>query len=923
MDNLHFHFISHTHWDREWYLNFQQYRWRYIKMMDLLIDLMKTNPEYKFFTMDGQVLIIGDYLEVRPEREEDLKKLVGEGRIRLGPWYSQPNFFMVSGESLVRNLLYGYRESRKYGDVMKVCYSPDAFGFPSQLPQIMDGFGIEDIVMWRGMPRGSKTVFRWKGVDGTESYGWYMFGGYGNARGLQNSVEDVTQIIDSTPIKRDGLKTWLNKVVEKFSPKMQIPFILMMNGIDHQFPQSDLPEILQKIKQLRPDYKIEHSTFQKCFDTVKEYIGKNKIELETASGELRDHSEGLILPGSQSTRADVKMMNNRIEGLFEKWMEPFASISWMAGASYPGAEMYKAWEFLLQNHSHDSLACSSTDHTYHQVIARFEWAEELGEEIVHDSLQLLCNAAAGAAGGAATDNVPAADGPSPTADDLTVLIFNPLGWSRSEVLTTIFDVPQTLGMEHLRLMDGDREVRLEVLKKWQTLDLKFNPKQGISDWIPVDRFLVTVAAEDIPALGFKRYTLQKRAVKKWYKKELITAANSVENEYIKLTVNSNGTFDLLDKQTNTLYSSLGYFEDCGEAGDGFQHIAPMNDTVANSLGSSAKIKCITESSLKVVFQIDLDFFIPESLTPDKIERTEETVPCHITTLLTVTEGSPRVDIETTVNNKAKDHRLRTAFPSNIRSDKSFAEQPFDVVERNIPLPDFNDYEIYDGHYVASEKPSPTRPQLSFVDITDGEKGLMVANQGLYEYEVMEKDSRDIAVTLLRCTDVLHFGAFEKCEGLRLPEMQCIGDYTFRYSVIPHRKGWLEGYKQAYSFKYPMKAVLKKTLEDSLLPDFDPSVISYPFERSYSLLQFENGGDDVIVSAVKKHETRDSLIVRLLNPENTEKKTSIKINPLSFKVAAVYRTDLQEERLSEIHPNKNGYVDLSLRGKEIATLEFAF
>ena len=183
-DKLVLHIVSHTHWDREWYMSFQPFRRRLVKLFDHLINIFDEIQQYKYFTFDGQIIAINDYLEIRPEQEQKIKKLVEEGKLFIGPWYTQPNGFMVSGESLIRNLIFGQREGEKLGGCMKVCYLPDSFGQISQLPQIINGFGIEDVVSWRGVPKDSKTAFIWNGADDTECLFFYLLGSYGNASAL-------------------------------------------------------------------------------------------------------------------------------------------------------------------------------------------------------------------------------------------------------------------------------------------------------------------------------------------------------------------------------------------------------------------------------------------------------------------------------------------------------------------------------------------------------------------------------------------------------------------------------------------------------------------------------------------------------------------------------------------------------------------
>jgi len=885
------HLVSHTHWDREWYMSFQRFRRRFVKLMDHLLDLFAEKKEYRHFTLDGQVLVLKDYLEIRPERREQIKQMVQAGRLLIGPWYSQPNEFMASGEALIRNLMLGYRECETLGGVMRICYLPDAFGHISQLPQIARGFGMGDIVVWRGLPRGSKTVFEWSGADGSECLVFYMYGAYGNALALPLSEESFTEYIDATPIERPGLVERVNGIIAALEPKATTPNLLLMNGIDHSFAQDDLPEVIDRINQRFPDLRAIHSSLPHYARAVREDHERKSVAFTRVSGELRDPSESSILPGSQSTRSLVKKTNSQIEGLFEKWMEPFAAFAWVTGAPYPAAMIWKAWEYLLQNHAHDSMACSSVDPTYHQVMTRFEWAQEIGEEIAGESLQILCNQIS----------------PDESEREKTVVVFNSLNWTRNEVVTTTLDIPKAMRIRNPGLIDGDREVPLFVHHKRDNVVIRFNPRRGIPDGIPVDRYEVSFKPGDIPGNGYRALKLVDRGRPAWYPDTLIKNHRTMENEYLRVEIRANGTLDVTDRRSGRRFESLHFFEDSGEAGEGFSHVAPLADTTVNSTGARADITIVEDSALKATFKVDITIDLPAALTGDRTMRKESTVPCAISSLITLTAGVPRIDIETRVDNRARDHRLRVIFPAGIETDYSWAEQPFDVVKRGIRLPDLNDY--------PGEKPSPAHPQLSFVDVSDGQDGLMIANQGIYEYEVVDNEDRSIALTLLRCTDRLHFGHFFHSEETRIPEAQCIGEHSFRYSIIPHQGGWEAAYRQAREFRFPLKAVRGCPLEEERLTNYGKAVVDV-LPPVGSFLRVEPV--DLEVTAVKKHEVNDSLVVRLFNPD--EKPVKGRINAGKGRFALAYSVNLNEERQQELSVDNDGWVDIEVGSKGLYTVE---
>jgi mannosylglycerate hydrolase len=155
------HVVSHFHWDREWYLPFQDYRALLVSVLDELLDLLEQDPGYRCFTLDGQTVPLEDYLAIRPEQRDRLLRQIKAGNIEIGPWFVQPDEFLLSGESLVRNLLLGFRQARAFGvEPMKVGYVPDCFGHISQLPQLFAGFGIGSAVLFRGLDSSQVTAVR-------------------------------------------------------------------------------------------------------------------------------------------------------------------------------------------------------------------------------------------------------------------------------------------------------------------------------------------------------------------------------------------------------------------------------------------------------------------------------------------------------------------------------------------------------------------------------------------------------------------------------------------------------------------------------------------------------------------------------------------------------------------------------------------
>lgn len=898
------HIIPNTHWDREWYMSFESYRWRLVKLMDLLLDLMEEQQDYRSFTLDGQFLVVRDYLEMRPDKEPAIRKLVKDGRLLIGPWYTQPLETMVCGESLVRNLMLGIRESRKYGGVLGVNYTIDQFGHVSQMPQISLGFGLTDMMAWRGIPRGSRSTFKWEAPDGSAVLMHYSNGGYGEATALPIALDDYTEIIDDTPIRRQGLKSRIDGLLKLRVPKAITKHLLLLNGVDHSFAQSDLHSVIDEINAVIPGVDARHSSLEEYVEAVRRECENEGTVLGQYCGEMFDSSESEVLQPVHSVRAPQKIMNSRCEGLLVKWVEPFASFAWLLGKPYPYAGIWKAWEYNLQNHAHDSLGCASLDQVYRQVMQRYEWSHELGSEIVQESLQYLCNAVSPRSGDERTS-------------EKALVVFNPLHFVRSEVLTLLVDIPAALGFKYPSIMEGDGILAADVKDFGDATSLRYNPRRGHPTIIPVRRFEITFMAAGVPALGYKAYRIVDSGKPVFFAGSLLRSHSTAENEHIRLTVNPNGTFDLTDKGTGKAYPGLHFFQDAGEAGSGYERREPPRDKVILSTGAQGEVSIVEDTPLKVVFRVETVLDLPAEISEDRSTRVERTVPCRITSLITIAAATPRVDIVTTVENRAKDHRLKVVFPTYIDTNRCWVEQPFDVVERSVEVPDLNEY--------PNEKPVPEHPQQLFTDVNDGHAGLMIANEGIYEYEVKDDSEKSIALTLLRCVDRIDMGTLGRMEEMRIPEAQCLGTSVFRYSLIPHEGGWQNGLDGALSFRFPMRAVMRKAAEEEVLPEYSRSHVpanagavlaSMPPMQSF----IEVAPKGLEVSAVKRHEDRDSLVIRLLNRTDEALKGRLKVNLPGLACKRAYSTNLNEEAREGLIVNTDGYVEVNVGAKRIFTIE---
>lgn len=800
------HIISHTHWDREWYLPYEKHHVRLIRLMDTLMDTLERDEEYRSFFLDGQTIILEDYLQVRPDRRERLEKWIREGRIHIGPWYILQDAFLTSGEANLRNLLIGHRDAARYGTVSKVGYFPDTFGNIGQAPQILKQAGIDNAVFGRGVkPTGfnntvadseyesSFSELIWEGPDGSRVLGILFANWYSNGNEVPADEAEAKAY-------------WDRKLAdaEKYASTSQL---LYMNGCDHQPIQTDLPEAMRVARKLYPDTDFVHSNFADYLDAVKRSLSRS---LSVVKGELRSQrTDGWsTLVNTASARVYLKQMNQRGQTLLEKVAEPLAAIAHGVGESYPHHLLTYAWKTLMQNHPHDSICGCSVDEVHREMVTRFEKSKHVAESVIDDSKR------------AAADAVDTSAFERFGAEALPLVVFNTTGWERSGTVEIELDVERiyyrdglppeemTRRMKELDL-GGRTLVDAEgnaVACKVEDLGLQFGydlPDDKFRQAYWTRRAKLTFEAAGVPALGWKAYA--------WAKTEapaasgpapsLVKGARTLENERLRVEVADDGTLAVTDKATGRTFRDLLIYEDTGDIGNEYMYKQPNGETPLTTRGLAAEIRVVEDEPYRAAIEIVHRWAVPASADqmfeiekqeavyfPErKAQRVRETVPLTIRTVVSLERGGRGVGVRAEFDNRAKDHRLRALFPTDQKTSVHRADSIFEVAVRdNEPAAEW-------------KNPSNAQHQQAFVDVADSAYGLAIANRGLNEYEVLRDGRNTIAVTLLRSVAELgDWGVFPT------PEAQCLGEQSVELEIVPHRgDGAVDGaYAEAYRFQVP-------------------------------------------------------------------------------------------------------------------------
>jgi hypothetical protein len=585
----------------------------------------------------------------------------------------------------------------------------------------------------------------------------------------------------------------------------------------------------------------------------------------------------------------------------------------MAGAAYPRGFLDQAWNQLLQNHGHDDIGCCSRDVVPNDMVFRYRQANEISTCVMERAF---------------ADIAGDIDMSGRAKDEVAVVSWNALPQSRTEIAEMVVDIPKELGAADIRLVDADgTEVLFQPIESSERYTVIQNPND-CADMMAMQRRRFYAELPELPGAGYKTFfvkTLGKKEKKRTLTRSIIGKENGMENEFLSVVIQPNGALDVTDKLTGRSWTDLGYFRDCSEIGNPWEHVGVPFEEVINTLGEKARISRVLAGDLVTTYKVELDWELPRGRSANEKTRSADRVPYKIVNLVTLRKGQPWVEIETTIVNNAEDHYLQVSFPTNIESDTTIASTPFDVVERSMKLPDPGKYD---------EDLQTEHPMDRFVAIEDGTAGVALLNEGLKAYEPHDDDDQTLSLTMLRCFPLricitnLEMTDYSSQDN----GSQCLGTHTFKYAFMPYA-GTVETAKvwqAAERFCHAVRVAQIGPSSDGKLP------------LAHSFLEVEN--DALHVSAVKQSENGAGWIVRLFNPTDGTLGGKISLNggkvpPSSLspverqaanfalpagtgkKWSKARLVDLEELEIEELALDAGGAVCLDITKKKIVTLEF--
>ncbi len=933
------HIVSHTHWDREWRYTIWETRLLLVQFMDELIDVLETG-KYPGFLMDGQVIPVLDYLEVRPEMTDRVKVLVRTGKLQIGPWLCLPDEYPVDGEALVRNLLYGQRQAQALGGVFNVGYTSFGWGQTAQLPQIYSGFGmtVAFIGKFVNKERAPQSEFIWRGPDGSEllssrfgdmgrqnfyfrvnlqalygldhqTWDWkYEWGKYGipfHRADREQMEQDHFRLDAPTDLHLETITAEIAEKTWRTTDESVLPNDrLMMNGCDYAASQPKIPEMIARLQAVDPDPN-RHWVQTTMPEFIKMMCQKiDRAQLTVVTGELRDGPVGWLTGNALATRLYLKQLNKKAQQLLIHFAEPLSVITTLLGEPWPDYPLKKAWNYLLAAHPHDSINGVTQDKTARDVYYRLEQVVDLAQTLGNRALQAL---------------IVQMDLSHFQNDDVLLVVFNPLPYPRREVIEAWITTPpnmpgQPVWPEDFGFLQVYDAAGNPMSTQWEGSEaVDYCVAELHARILPfaAKRHRLFFDTGEIPATGYQVFRMGYHAdirpdTVAWSDCQartnaLLIAPNMMANEYLEISMNPNGTFNLKDKRQQITYSNLNYYEDRGEHGSYWVNYRPMFQQTFTSLGCAAKIWSEETGPLQATLVSEVTLPLPTRGNKAQQSRGDALADLTIRTAVTLRAGAEQVEVQVTLENRHADHYLRVLFPTGLTQVTQADAGGHFIVDRR-PIRALGPKA--DGAWLDLG----TLPQHNFVDVSDGKLGLAFLNDGLTEYEVLEDPQRTVALTLLRAVKTWivtgHVGSdFPSQKG-----GQCFGVHHYRYALRPHAGNWEAANipLAAELFNVPLRPVQTRAHVGQL-----PGTAMSFFAIENSTLRF---------STLKKTEDRNTYIVRIYNPTATKQSGAINFY---HAVKGAWETNLNEERLKSLTLADDGRVAIQVAAWKIYTVEVMF
>ncbi|HEU5170037.1 MAG TPA: glycoside hydrolase family 38 C-terminal domain-containing protein [Gemmatimonadales bacterium] len=757
---LTFHLIFHTHWDREWYLPEAALRVRLLGAIDELIGQLEREPAFRTFLLDGQTILLGDYLGARPDRTEVVRALVRAGRIQIGPWYVLADEQIPSAESLVRNLLAGQADCERWGGRLDVLYAPDAFGHPAMLPDLARELGLAHGVVWRGLgdQAEGRDLVRWRGPGG----------GCLLVHHLPPAGYDIGAALRSDPA---ALAAGWPAVRAVLVARRTTPHVAVFVGADHHRAPADPARLRDLLAALEPDHEVRISRLDEFLRAAEAAAG----EPPEVAGELRwSYGYAWTLQGQHGTRAPLKRRNAALEARLERIAEPLVALAGPTAGDLRAA-LAAAWRALLANHFHDSLCGTVSDAVAGAVAARFAEVDAIVSEVTRRALHLRVGYRPDAA----------RDAPARAASRL--VLWNPVPrrrrgvvladttWFRRDVLVGPAGgrVPgRGTGARAFALVDaGGRVLPVQVVGR-RVAQERLDADRHYPDQDEVDVVRIAFDPGELSGLGTAILAPAPAPVAAPPSGGVRVRGSAMSNAHVDLSIGDGGSLTLTDSRTGERWTGLLRLESELDAGDTYTWSPARCDRPRASRGA-ARVRALARGPLVGVLEARW------SLAAGRAPRERRLGRVDARLVLRLHQGSALVHCALELDNGATDHRLRLRLPTGLAGARVTTGTQFGAAARE-PV-------AVDPTRFPQETPVRTAPAHRFAAAADGARGIAVFMPGFFELEWTPRS--DLVLTLLRAVGRLSRDDLPARPGhagwpLATPLAQCLGRERIEFALAP-------------------------------------------------------------------------------------------------------------------------------------------
>ncbi|MGL6168213.1 MAG: hypothetical protein ACRC0Y_07980 [Fusobacteriaceae bacterium] len=803
--------LMHTHWDREWYFTKAETQVLLRNHMFEVIEFLEKHEDI-IYVLDGQSVMLDDFIEFAPKWKERTENLVKKGALRVGPWYTQTDLLLVHGESIIRNLYYGVKKANEYGDVMNVGYVPDTFGHSAQMPQIYSQFGIESTFFWRGYSelKGEKSDFLWKGIDGSVIFGVNLATGYQGAKYLESD--------------KDELKVRMDKIIKVLDKYSAGNARLVMNGHDQMPIQKDIHSIMDNMRDFYKDDKVAVSDFESYVDSLKDLV------LETVEGELNHSKHARIHKTITSTRMDIKLLNTELEYKIYNVLEPLALLGKELNIDYPHEIFEKCLKELFGAHAHDSIGGCNSDLVNKDIKQRLTQIKEILDTQIELYMRLISLA-------------------SKNGEENVVTLYNYLPYKRANEKVELEFITRT---SDFKILDGEKEIKYLVLEQ-EIVDAGLIDRQVAARLLDIKVFKTKVSfiIDEIEGLSVKYLSYEDG--ENYSLLSLESVESYIENELYKIYIENNKV-NLLIKAQNRVVENVFYIETSGDAGDSYDYSPPHKDLIIDS----AQIEnCkVLESSSESILNYKLTYSLPKNQNSRDSKILDKKAEFDITLCLGKKDV---VKVDIAHINYLEDTRFRAVLNTEIETDVVESDSHLCVVQKPVYFE--KELSIWEEDKWA-EKPVSIETFNSYVTLKSESAEATMYSYGLKEYEVVDKK---VYITLFRTFS--HLGKRElinrpgRPSGIEIetPDNQLYKE-KFNFSLaFTFLKTDKSNSQKAREFLTP--------IEGYQLKEFNRFNINIPNVRKKieSSLNLDLNG--TVLSALKESENTGDIFIRVFNPSN--------------------------------------------------------